>query len=409
MATGSADQTVRCWDAATGRELEELSAHRAAVAGVAIMPDQQTILSAGADGSLRQWKPAAVRVLAGHEGPIQAIAAHPNGSVIFTASADHTVKAFDINSGAVLRTLTGHTGGVRSVVVTDDGAEVISGGDDKTVRAWNVADGKLAAAVTALPAPVLSLAARSPGSRRLDWPTVRSRSSISLPRTPRPSSGNRLPRGQVRFRRSASRPIDRHCSPAATRRLCISGTSASRANQGCLPDTLHRFTLPPGRLDGKQITTGAADKTLRQWDSSKAAQVRQWNAHANVVYAVAYSPRGDVLASGGDDKLIKYWNPADGKELRQSVGHGAPVYCLSFTPDGSRLASGSVDKTIRIWNVADGKELAKLDGHPDDVYAVAYQPRRQTAGLGRVWRPRVRLGSRDRQGRSGTTSSRRAS
>ena len=35
------------------------------------------------------------------------------------------------------------------------------------------------------------------------------------------------------------------------------------------------------------------------------------NAHANVVYTVAYSPKGDLLATGGDDKLIKYWSAAD--------------------------------------------------------------------------------------------------
>ena len=126
--------------------------------------------------------------------------------------------------------------------------------------------------------------------------------------------------------------------------------------------------------DGKQIATGAADKTARQWDVAKTAQVRQINAHANVVYAVAFSPKGDLLVTGGDDKLVKYWNPADGKELRKSEGHGAPIYCLSFHPDGTKLASGSVDKTIRIWKVADGKELNKLDGHPDDVYSVAFSP-----------------------------------
>jgi WD40 repeat protein len=35
------------------------------------------------------------------------------------------------------------------------------------------------------------------------------------------------------------------------------------------------------------------------------------NSHANVVYTVAYSPKGDLLATGGDDKLIKYWSAAD--------------------------------------------------------------------------------------------------
>ena len=71
VATGSADQTVRVWDAATGRELQRLSDHHAAIIGVAIGADNASIVSAGADGSIRVWKPAAVRVFAGHEGPIR--------------------------------------------------------------------------------------------------------------------------------------------------------------------------------------------------------------------------------------------------------------------------------------------------------------------------------------------------
>ena len=116
-------------------------------------------------------------------------------------------------------------------------------------------------------------------------------------------------------------------------------------------------------------------RSFRQWDVEKGTQVRAVEkAHENVVYAVAYSPKGDLIATGGDDKLVKFWNPADGKELRKGAGHGAAIYCVVFSPDGTKLASGSVDKTIRLWNVADGKEINKLDGHPDDVYSSPSAP-----------------------------------
>ena len=94
-----------------------------------------------------------------------------------------------------------------------------------------------------------------------------------------------------------------------------------------------------------------------------------------MVYSVAYSPKGDIIATGGDDKLVKFWNPADGKELRKATGHASAVYCVAFKPgDGAQLASGSVDKTVRIWNVADAKEVKVLSGHPDDVYGVVWSP-----------------------------------
>ncbi|MDQ3370803.1 MAG: hypothetical protein M3680_35745, partial [Myxococcota bacterium] len=44
-----------------------------------------------------------------HAGPIFGVAVHPNGSQVHTASADKTVKVFDVGSGKVVRSLAGHT------------------------------------------------------------------------------------------------------------------------------------------------------------------------------------------------------------------------------------------------------------------------------------------------------------
>ena len=114
----------------------------AAILGVAILPDNESVVSAGPDNKVRVWKPAAVRVFAGHRGPIFGVAVHPNGSQVFTASADKTVKVFDVNTGNVVRTLAGHGDAVRAVAVTKDAAKVVTGSADKTVRTWNAADGK---------------------------------------------------------------------------------------------------------------------------------------------------------------------------------------------------------------------------------------------------------------------------
>ena len=43
------------------------------------------------------------------------VAVHPNGSQIYTGSADKTVKVFDTNGGNVIRSLDGHTDAVKAV------------------------------------------------------------------------------------------------------------------------------------------------------------------------------------------------------------------------------------------------------------------------------------------------------
>jgi translation initiation factor 6 (eIF-6) len=98
--------------------------------------------------------------------------------------------------------------------------------------------------------------------------------------------------------------------------------------------------------------------------------------HTSVVYSVAFSPDGRLLASGSDDKTIKLWDVASGREVRTLTGHTDWVRSVAFSPDGRLLASGSGsdDKTIKLWDVASGNLVRTLTGHTDWVYSVAFSP-----------------------------------
>src|SRR5689334_1715478 len=103
---------------------------------------------------------------------------------------------------------------------------------------------------------------------------------------------------------------------------------------------------------------------LLAWFGVTSAQApAELKGHTALVYSVAFSPDGKLLASGDFEKIIKLWDFASGKELRELKGHTGPVYCVAFTPDGKTLASSSHDQTIRLWDVADGKMIRELKGH----------------------------------------------
>ena len=54
--------------------------------------------------------------------------ASPDGKLFATASADKTVRIWDMASGECLQTLVGHTSHVPTLAWTPDGTKLISGG-----------------------------------------------------------------------------------------------------------------------------------------------------------------------------------------------------------------------------------------------------------------------------------------
>src|SRR5215468_1656405 len=102
----------------------------------------------------------------------------------------------------------------------------------------------------------------------------------------------------------------------------------------------------------------------------------EFKGHTALVYSVAFSPDGKLLATGSFDNSIKLWDFAAGKEARTLTGHTAPVYCVAWSPDGKPLASGAgnADKSVRLWDPAAGKETKNLGTHGNAVYSVAFSP-----------------------------------
>jgi WD repeat-containing protein 61 len=58
------------------------------------------------------------------------------------------------------------------------------------------------------------------------------------------------------------------------------------------------------------IVTRSADKTVKVWDAAKGQCVHTFNDHTDMVWAVAFDPKGTMLASASDDKSIIVYNLA---------------------------------------------------------------------------------------------------
>src|SRR5258705_8930859 len=89
------------------------------------------------EGREQTWHPC-VRVLEGHTDWCRCISFSPDGEQLVSGSGDHTVRLWNISTGALLQVMEGHSDYVLSVMYAPDGRCIASGSDDKTVRIWDV-------------------------------------------------------------------------------------------------------------------------------------------------------------------------------------------------------------------------------------------------------------------------------
>lgn len=125
--------------------------------------------------------------------------------------------------------------------------------------------------------------------------------------------------------------------------------------------------------DGKTVTSGSGDGTVKVWDVASGSLVQNYSAKASRVFSVAYSPNGSWLAAGTEANGVMLWQPAT-KAGRALEGHRGAVSAAVFSPTGALMATGGQDTTVKIWDTASWTEKATFSGHSDWIRAVAFSP-----------------------------------
>src|ERR1700674_1158601 len=154
--SGSFDTSAIRWSLARNVAEQVMRFHDDAVNAVVWLKDGR-IATAGADAHIAIWsqgQPQPDKVLDGHGGPIAALAESGNGTMLASASWDHTVRLWPLVGGAP-RVLEVHTQAVNSVAFTPDGRNVVSAGYDAALRFWPLAGGP--EITRTLPAPLNSV------------------------------------------------------------------------------------------------------------------------------------------------------------------------------------------------------------------------------------------------------------
>ncbi|MFZ1106358.1 MAG: WD40 repeat domain-containing protein, partial [Hyphomicrobiaceae bacterium] len=335
-------KSVRRW----GRGLFRV-AMAFAVSALAVTYEQRVRLSsAGGPGAAPSKTKAAApaMLLPGHRGPVVAVASTVEDQWIVSAGADATVRVWSAGSGGLVRTIDLAEGPATAFAV--DGRRALVGHEDGTVVLWDLDNAaRLAtfrhggAAVTAVAflGERLVVAHRDGGVGLLD---------PGAPHTPvaldtHESGGHLVAAARARtlmvtaFDRTLR--LWRGLEPRLVRTYRLTGDSAA-------------VDIAP---DASYVAGGSADGVVRFQRSPGprgpgAHAVHTFKAHAGRITAIALGPSG-LLASAGEDGSLKLWTLHP-----QRIGRaldGGQVQSLGFSRDGRRLIAGGKDGVIRVWSV----------------------------------------------------------
>jgi WD40 repeat protein/ribosomal protein L9 len=357
IVSGSGDRTLRLWDVSSGQS-RRFDGHAAPVPAVAFSPDGRQIVSGSGDGTLRLWEAASAREVAHLEchGGVTAVAFSPDGRYIVSGSNDTTLRLWEparAASGHETAGFEGHAESVRGVAFSPDGRHIVSGSIDKTLRLWEAASGREVARFED-PSAVEAVAFAPDGRH------VVSGSADTMLRVWEVASGQ-------------SRCFEGHTSPVTAVAFSPNGRHIA---SGSYDNTLRIWELTSGQSrifatrnwvlavgfspDGRHIVSGSIDKTLRLWEAASGREVARFEGHTDLVDAVAFSPDGRYIASGSMDHTLRLWEAPSGREIARFEGHTGVVAAVAFSPDGRYIVSGSGDETLRLWEVASGRELARF-------------------------------------------------
>lgn len=291
------------------------------------------LFSASADKTIRVWDMESRRcenVLEDHTRPVLSLTIS-NGR-LYSGSYDFSIKVWNLSTLTKHKTLTGHTDAVRAL--TTAGGRLFSGSYDGTIRVWDETSLACLEVLKGHSGPVRTLVHCS---------------------------------GMI-FSGSYDKTVRAWSIQTLECQATLSGhTSAVRALVA----------------SHTKVFSGSDDTTIKVWDPTTLTCVRTLEGHEDNVRVLTVGPKH--LFSGSWDKTIRVWDIETLECLRVLEGHSEAVLALAVSEESGAsstggttrdacLVSGSFDTTVRFWDMTTWRCIRKCEGHADAVRVLVAGP-----------------------------------
>jgi WD40 repeat protein len=348
LVTAGGDGTVRRWDSHTGKALGEvIQISDSSVNSIRFNQAETEFLTASQDGTIQIWsagrfensniKPQVISSknrLNAHHGGIQNIRYSPDESFILTTGRDDgALKAWNLDGTIKWEQKQAHQGGIKSLRISKDGLWLATGGaKDGTAKLWSL-KGEL---VRVLP--------------------HNSRNGLDINCT------NQF--------EDDSKTTDK-CGVNSVNFSRYSQTVITGGNDGMvriwtLDGTLRNtYAFHVGKIevvqyspDDRQIVTASSDdlnsnndSVIRVWDAATGDLLAELKGHQGSVESIRYPEKdSNTLATAGkDDGTVRVWDLS--RLPKSSLSrHVSKINSARFSASGELIATAGDDGTVRLWD-----------------------------------------------------------
>ena len=240
-----------------------------------------------------------------HGCAVHAVAFSPDGRMLATASAEQSVRLWDVAKGGLLSSPIRHEKAVRAIAFSPDGRILATASDDGAMRQWDAMTGAAVckASVHGVPVPAVCF---SPEGTRIATGSGSGAACLW-------ATATGLPIGE----------------PEAEGALMLA------------------IAFSP---DGTRLALAGDDGQVRIRETDKGMLLRETLRHEAGVNALAFSADGRRLVSGCRDGRVRIWETQEWTKLAEIACHVKPG-CLAYSPAGRSIAMASEDGNARVWHV----------------------------------------------------------
>lgn len=361
-APSQVTSTIPVRDASTGAVVDQLSTSGLPTA-FAVAPDGRRLAAGTSEGRLHLWADPggeAVTVADRAYNPLWDVTWSPDGKLIATVANTGDAHLWDVATRTIIRTFPGELHHNVAIAFTPDSSGIALAAPGIAPQIRDVSGDRIRVTFDRPPGQTRALALSADG-RRLATSDQDHRVRVWDATT-----SALLHTVEARVDRLAFAPDNETIALVSHYSILMWHPLSSR------PTTMFPAAEGANRVgeavafspDGRLAAAPADRDSLLIWWVATGRVARTLSGQGSL-YAVAFAPKGNLLAVAPFDGVPKIYDATTGALRHELTGHLARVTALAFASDGRTLVTASIDGTARMWNTSTGAARSILVPPPD--------------------------------------------